>query len=465
MQTMFDAATYTQRRAALMARMQRGLLLFPGNLDSPMNYAGNLYPFWQDRTFLYYFGLNEPGLAAVIDVEAGRAILFGDDATVDDVMWTGPVPPLAEQARAVGVTETAPAAGLETVVQEALRQKRPVHFLSPYRMDLALKMEAWLGIRASRLRDHASKPLIQAVVAQRSVKSADEVAEIEQAIGISRDMYALAMQRIRPGVVEREVVGAIEACATAQGSTISFPIIFSIRGETLHNHRHNNRMQAGDLALLDSGVTSPRGYASDLTRTFPVNGRFTDRQRAVYQTVLDAQEAAIAALRPGVQYRDVHLTASRVLAEGLKTLGLLKGDVDEAVAAGAHAICFPHGLGHMMGLDVHDMENLGEDYVGYTPDMSRSTQFGLAHLRLAKALEPGYVVTVEPGLYFIPALIDQWQAEGRHADFINYAAFEAFRGFGGVRIEDDVLVTTDGYRVLGPPVSKTVADVEAGMQG
>lgn len=462
---MFDAATYADRRTALIARMQTGLLLFPGNLDSPMNYAGNLYPFWQDRTFLYYFGLNEPGLAAVIDVDAGRSILFGDDPTVDDVVWTGPVPPLAEQARAVGVTETVPAARLEAVLHEALRQKRPVHFLPPYRMDLALKLEALLGIRASRLPDHASKPLIQAIVAQRSVKTAAEVAEIEQAIGVSRDMYALAMQRIRPGVVEREVVAAIEACATAQGSSISFPIIFSIRGETLHNHRHDNRMQAGDLALLDSGAHSPRGYASDLTRTFPVSERFNDAQRAVYQTVLDAQEAAIAALRPGVLYRDVHLLACRVLAEGLKSLGLLKGDVDEAVAAGAHALCFPHGLGHLMGLDVHDMENLGEDYVGYTPDLPRSTQFGLSYLRLAKAVEPGYVLTVEPGLYFIPTLIDQWQAEGRHKDFLNYAAFEAFRGFGGVRIEDDVLITPDGHRVLGPPVPKTVAAVEAGMQG
>jgi Xaa-Pro aminopeptidase len=458
---MFDASTYIARRDRLAADLGSGLVLLLGNSEAPMNYADNQYPFRQDGSFLYFLGLNGPDLAALIDVEARETTVYGDELTIDDIVWMGPQPTIAEQAARAGVTRTAARAVLGEALCKAAGQGRAVHLLPQYRGENLLAIERLLGIRAAEVNASASVALAKAVVAQRSVKSLEEVLEIEKALEITREMHLLAMHLARPGVYEREVAGAMEGLALERGGRLSFPIIFSIHGETLHNHRHGNKMEAGQLAVNDSGAESGMGYAGDVTRTIPIGGRFAGPRRDLYEAVLHAQVRAIDAIAPGVPYRDVHLQAARDMVVALTALGCMQGDPDEAVAAGAHALFFPHGLGHMMGLDVHDMEGLGENYVGYDDTFQRSTQFGLRSLRLAKALQPGYVLTVEPGLYFIPTLIDRWQAEGRHASFINYATVDRFRDAGGIRIEDNVLVTETGGQVLGTLIPKQTAEVEA----
>jgi len=462
---MFDPAIYRERRNRLKKDVGSGLILLLGNDEVGMNYAANTYHFRQDSTFLYFFAVDLPGLAALIDIDRNTETLFGDDLTVADIVWTGPQPTIAEQAKAAAVAATAPASDLEKRIADAIAQGRRVHVLKPYRAEHTLKITALLGIKPTMVTSYRSEPLHKAVVAQRNVKSAHEVSEIEQAIGVSRQMYLAAMAAAKPGKYEYEVVSEIIRVAKANGHDLSFPIICSVHGETLHNHHHGNLMQQGDVMVLDSGVETPMKYASDITRTIPVGGTFTPQQRQIYEMVLRAQLAAIKAIKPGVPYRDVHLLAARSFATDLNAAGLMKGDVDEAVAAGAHALFFPHGLGHMIGLDVHDQENIGEAYVGYEPGVERSTQFGLGYLRLARPLKPGFVLTVEPGLYFIPQLIDQWKAEKRNAAFINYKEVEKFRNARGYRIEDNVLVTKSGNRVLGPPIPKTVADVEAACKG
>ena len=458
---MFDRSTYVHRRAELKRRLGSGIALLLGNTESPMNYPANPYPFRQDGTFLYYIGLNEPRLAAVVDVDADATTLFGDDATMDDVVWTGPQPTVAERAERVGIASTAPLADLADTLSAAQRDGRPIHFLPPYRAEHQATLHNLLGIHSDTLSHSVSDAFIDAVVAQREHKTQAEVEEIEAAVAISHAMHTTAMRETRPGRQEQEVVGEVTGVMRARGGHFSFPMIFSTDGQTLHNHHYGNRMATGQLVVHDSGTTSPEHYASDITRTIPVGGRFTDRQRPLYQAVLDAQLAAIDGMRPGVAFKDLHLTAARVLTTALADLGLMRGDTDEAVAAGAHALFFPHGLGHLMGLDVHDLEGLGEDRVGYGDAFARSDQFGLAFLRFARTLEPGHVLTVEPGLYFIPELIDSWKAEGRHAAFIDYDAIDDYRDGGGIRIEDDVLVTDSGHRVLGPPIPKTVDEVEA----
>lgn len=461
---MFDKEIYVQRREELKKQISGGILLFLGNDESPMNYPGNPYPFRQDSTFLYYFGMeDDPGLAAVIDLEAGTETLFGYDYTVDDVVWMGPQPTLKERAQRIGVAHSRPIGELADFIQTAIGRGRTVHFLPQYRPENVLKLQSLLGIHPDLLNNYVSEEFIKAVVAQRSVKHPEEIAEIEKALEISYKVHLFAMHNIRPGRYEREIAGAIEGMALALGGRLSFPIIFSVHGETLHNHHHRNRMKEGEMAVNDCGGEAASGYAGDITRTLPVGGKFSDRQRQIYEIVLKSQLAAIDAIEPGMKYRDVHLLTARVIADGLKELGLMKGDMEDAVAQGAHALFFPHGLGHMMGLDVHDMENLGEDYVGYDEETERSDQFGLAYLRLAKKLQPGYVLTVEPGIYFIPELIDQWKSAGKFTEFIDYDKVEEYRGFGGIRIEDDVLVTEEGHRVLGKPIPKTVEEVEKEM--
>jgi Xaa-Pro aminopeptidase len=458
---MFEASTYTARRNRLAADLGSGLVLLLGHAEAPMNYADNQYPFRQDASFLYFLGLNRPDLAALIDADTGETVVFGDELTLDDIVWMGPQPTIAEQAARAGVTWTAPRAALGEALCKAASQGRAVHYLPQYRADNLLAIERLLGVRAADVNASASVPLAKAVIAQRSVKSLEELLEIEKALEITREMHLLAMRLARPGVYEHEVAGAIEGLALAKGGRLAFPVIFSVHGETLHNHHHGNRMDAGQMAVNDSGAEAASGYAGDITRTIPVGGRFVGAQRDLYEAVLRAQVSAINAIRPGVRYLDVHLQAARDMAVSLTALGCMQGDPDEAVAAGAHALFFPHGLGHMMGLDVHDMEALGEHLVGYDDTVARSTQFGLKSLRLAKALQPGHVLTVEPGLYFIPTLIDRWQAERRHASFIDYATVNRFRNAGGVRIEDNVVVTEAGGRVLGAPIPKQVGDVEA----
>ena len=457
---MLATDTYIERRRQLMEAMGSGLILFLGHDESPMNYADNPYPFRQDSSFLYYFGIDSPGLAGLIDVDSDTASLFGDDASLEEIVWTGPQPTLAELGAQVGVADCQPLSKLETVVGEGTDMGRSVHFLPPSRAEAILKTETLLKIPSSDVGQCVSRELIRAVVEQRLLKTDEEVTEIEKALAVAADMHVLAMRMSRPGMKEQEVVGAIDGLVSSHGSALAFPIIFSKHGEVLHNHKHGNTLETGDLVILDAGANSQTHYASDITRSFPIGAPFDDRQKQVYETVLRAQMDSIAAVEPETRFEDVHLLASKRLTEGLQEMGLMKGGVEESVTAGAHALFFPHGLGHMMGLDVHDMEGLSEDLVGYGDEAERSPQFGRRSLRLARALKPSFVVTIEPGLYFIPDLIDQWREENRHPDFIEYENLDSWKDFGGVRIEDDVLVTADGHRVLGEPIPKTVEDVE-----
>ena len=458
---MFTAQTYRERRTRLKKDVGSGLLLFLGNDEVGMNYAGNSYPFRQDSTFLYFWAQDQPGLAALIDIEADTDTLVGDDQEVADVVWSGPLPTLTDRGAKAGVTSHAPLSALADRLAAAIRQGRQVHFLSPYRPEHAEKLSALLGLHTTVVKHYRSEAFHKAVIAQRSYKTPEEVADIDAAVNVSRDMYAAAMRTVAPGQREYEVVAEIAKVAMAHGCRFSFPPICSVHGETLHNPHYRNQLQDGDVMVLDSGAETANYNASDITRTIPVNGTFSAQQRQIYEMVLRAQMAAIAAVKPGVRYLDVHLLAARSFATDLSAAGLMRGNVDEAVAAGAHALFFPHGLGHMMGMDVHDMENLEEHLVGYGDGLTRSAQFGLAYLRLARTLEPGFVLTVEPGLYFIPALIDQWKADGTNAAFLNFAEIEKFRDARGYRIEDDLLVTDTGNRVLGDPIPKTVSDVEA----
>lgn len=458
---MFPAQVYIDRRAILRRAFSTGLLLFPGHGESPMNYRGNTYPFRQDSSFLYYFGLDQPGLAVLIDLDAGREIIFGADPSVDDIVWTGPLPSVADLAAQVGIHETAPPAALAALLSQSCAQGRPVHFLPPYRAEQQLQLAQWLGQSPAQIAGLASVPLVKAVVAQRAFKSPAEVAQIEQALDVTHAMQTLAMSLARPGVTEWAVAGAMEGLVASRGLGLAFPTIFTVHGETLHNMARDRVLRPGDLAVNDCGATSPLHYAGDITRTLPIGGRFNPRQREIYQIVLDAQQRAIAMATPGVEFRDVHRAAAETLVSGLIDLGLMRGPAPDAVAAGAHTLFFPCGVGHMMGLDVHDMESLGEDYVGYTDAVRRNPEFGWKWLRLARALEPGFVVTVEPGIYFIPVLLDRWRAEKKCSDFIDYDRFEQYRDFGGIRLEDDVLVTPDGHRVLGPAIPRTADEVEA----
>jgi len=460
---MFEPNVYRQRRRRLKKMVKTGLIVLPGNGDLPMNYPANTYSFRQDSTFLYFFGLDTPGLNAILDADEGRDVVYGDDIGLEDIIWMGHLPRIKDRARSAGVTDTAPAARFEEAVQRALAGGRKVHFLPPYRPEVAALLSRLLEVSPENLKAEASETLIKAVVALRIVKSPAEVREIEKALAISSRMYREAMKMIRPGVPESEVAGKLVGLAHSGGSGTAFPTILTVNGQILHNHDHSHIMRRGRMVVIDAGAESLSHYASDITRTLPVSGTFTTRQREIYEIVLNAQETAVASMRPGVLYRDVHLKASRVIASGLKELGLMKGDVDEAVAAGAHALFFPHGLGHQLGLDVHDMENLGENFVGYDDRIRRSDQFGLAYLRFARELRPGHVLTVEPGIYFIPVLAAKWKKEKKHPAFINHLKIRNHLDFGGIRIEDDVLITASGHRVLGPPIPKKVRDVEKAM--
>jgi len=461
---MFDAKTYAKRREILRKRLGSGLILFLGNEESPMNYADNMYGFRQDATFLYYFGLDTAGLAAVMDLDEKKDILFGNDVDITDIIWMGALPTMKERAALVGVKATAPVRELETVLAEATAKGRKIHLLPAYRPEHLLKLQALLGIMPAEAGSRVSLDLIRAVVAQREIKSEAEVKEIETALLTTYKMYDAAMRMAQSGVWEQAIAGRLEGIAAAAGGGIAFPIILSRNGQILHNHTHTNRLKKGDMMVVDAGSSSPDHYASDITRTIPIGGRFTSRQLDVYEIVRAANEIAISEIRPGRPYKEVHLLAAKTIAAGLKELGLMKGDVDAAVEAGAHALFFVHGLGHQLGLDVHDMENLGEDNVGYDETVRRSAQFGLRGLRMAKTLKPGHVITDEPGVYFIPALIDKWKAEKQHLDFINYSKLDAYRTFGGIRIEDNVLVTKDGCRVLGKKIPKTPVALAAAIK-
>jgi len=457
---MFNAETYKQRRKILGEKVGNGLILMPGNDDSPMNYADNSYPFRQDSSFLYYFGIDVPGLAAVIDIDNQREILFGDDYTIDDIVWTGPQPTIAERAFLSGIAESQPMVKLYTILKEAQASRKAIHFLPPYRPANKIKILRLLNIRPDQVNLHASQELTRAVISQREIKSAEEIAEIETAVSLSVDMHIAAMKTARPGIPEAEVAARVYEVALQKNCGISFPIIATVNGQTLHNHYHGNPLKKGDLFLLDAGCETQMHYAGDLSSTFPVDTHFTPRQKEIYQANVLASRAAVSAIAPGVPFRDVHFAACRSIVNSMKELGFMTGDTDEAVAAGAHALFFPHGIGHMMGLDVHDMEDLGEVWVGYDGE-PKSTQFGLKSLRLAKPLRPGHVFTIEPGIYFIPELIDIWKAENKFSNFINWEKVETYKNFGGIRNEENYLVTNTGYIRLGKAKPMTIEEVEA----
>ena len=461
---MFPATVYSDRRAKLRARLSGGILLFTGNREVPFNYPANTYSFRQDSNFSYYFGLDHPDLAAVIDLDNGRETIFGNDVDIDDIIWMGKQPTMREQAALVGVGHTEPLAGLAEVIRAARLQGRQIHYTPPYRGESILWLSDLLEVKHSEVRAGASESLIKAIIEQRMQKDALEVAEIEKVVDVARIMHTTAIKMAKPGVVEREIAGTIEGIALTHCGPVSFPVILTINGQTLHNHYHGNVLSEGRMLVIDAGCENDMHYSSDITRTVPVGGKFSERQKGIYETVLHANLAAIAAVKPGVRFRDIHLLAATEIARGLTRLGIMKGDPEEAVQKGAHTLFFPHGLGHPLGLDVHDLEGMGENLIGYDEETTRSKEFGLAFLRFGRRLREGFVMTIEPGIYFIPDLIDIWQKENKLAEFINYDVVETYRDFGGIRIEDDVLVTSDGVKVLGTPIPKTVAEIEEIMR-
>ena len=462
---MFETSVYKNRRARLKEKVKSGLVLILGNGEAPANYTDNTYKFRQDSSFLYFFGLNQPGFAGVIDIDSGDEYIFGNDVDMDDIIWMGPQPSVKDMAARVGVSKTAPFARLADCMKTAISQGRRIHFLPPYRFRNMLLLEELLGIRPALVKNYASLELIKAVVDLRSVKEPCEIEEITKACNIGYEMHTAAMRNCKPGVKEQYIAGLIEGIAASYGSMVSFPVILSQNGETLHNHDHSQILQEGRMMLTDAGAEEVSHYCSDFTRTVPVGGKFLTRQKEVYNIVLAANNKAIEIAKPGVTYQYVHLEVCKVLAQGLKDLGLMKGDVNEAVAAGAHALFMPHGLGHMMGLDVHDMEDLGQIYVGYDDETRPIDQFGTSSLRMGRRLQEGFVITDEPGCYFIPALIDQWRAQGMHKEFLNYDNIETFKDFGGIRLEDDILIIPGGSRFLGDKRTPiTVEEVEEIMR-
>ncbi len=461
---MFKAEVYTNRRNLLRKHLSEGLALLPANNESPMNYPANTFHYRQDSSFLYFFGLDQPGVAGVIDFESGEDYLFGDDLSLDDIIWMGHLPSMKSLGEKVGIGNILSYAKLEEYLRNAMQKGRTIHYLPPYRDDTMLEISRLTNLPWDQVKSKASLELIRGVIALRSIKEPVEVEEIIRAVDISYDMHTTVMKMAYPGIYEREIAGRIEGIALSHGSMTAFPVILSMDGQTLHNHYHGNILEEGRLMVTDAGAETVNHYSGDITRTVPVGGKFSQQQMEIYEIVLKAEVSSIDQIKPGVAYREIHMDAARIITSGLKELGLMKGDVEEAVAAGAHAMFFPHGLGHMLGMDVHDMEGLGENHVGYTKEIKRSDQFGTAYLRLGKKLQTGYVLTVEPGIYFIPALIDRWKSEGLFTAFINYEKAGSYKGFGGIRIEDDVLVTDKACKVLGKPIPKTVEEVENTMK-
>ena len=456
---MFSPRTYRDRREVLKARLATGLILLFGNEESPMNYTDNTYPFRQDSTFLYYFGIQRPGLIAFIDVDNDREILFGREYTVEDWVWMGPQPTLTALAEKCGVDRVHSIDQISLMLERAKKSGQIIHFLPLYRPENKIKLQVLTGIAPEEVAAKCSIDLVRAVIQQREFKTAEEIEQISQAVDVTVDMHVAAMRCARPGMTEAEVTAEIHKVALAAGGNLSFPIIATINGQTLHNHYHGNTLKSGDLLLIDAGYENAMGYAGDLSSTFPVSRRFTTEQKDIYQLTLEAHEAAIQALGLGIPFLNAHLAACSTIFDGLKAMGLTKGNTDDAVTAGAHALFFPCGTGHMMGLDVHDMEDLGEVWVGYE-GQPKSTQFGLKSLRLAKPLQPGHVVTIEPGIYFIPELMDLWHSDNKFNEFINWEKLQAFRNFGGIRNEEDFVMTSDGARLLGKPKPKTISELE-----
>lgn len=457
---MFSKNTYKERRAMLQQKVGKGLIFLLGNEESSMSYKDNWYPFRQDSSFLYFAGLDKANLALIIDIDDNKEILIGDEATIDDVIWMGHLESIQDLANKSGIKETLSWKELAGYLIKKKSSGQHIHFLPPYRPEHSETLSAILAIDYRDVKEKASVDLIKAIVSLRSVKSDEEIKEINKAVNVTNKMQLAAIESAQAGMTEAQIAGQLQAIAISEGGNLAFPTILTTHGETLHIHYSSNKVSRSDMILCDCGAETAMHYAGDLTRTFPVSRNFSAVQKEAYQVVLAAQNAAANALRPGVQFRDVHLLACEKLVEGLQQMGLMKGDIDEAVNAHAHTLFFQCGLGHMLGLDTHDMENLGEEYVGYTDSLKKSTVFGLKSLRLGRTLETGFVLTVEPGLYFIPTLIDLWKAEGKHKNFINYDAVEKFKSFGGIRIEEDFVITSNGSQRLGDPLIKDIHDIE-----
>lgn len=463
---MFDKATYVCRRAKLKELVKSGIIILFGNNESPCNCPANGYsPFRQDSSFLYYFGLNRDGLVGVIDVDNDTETLIGNDIDIEDIVWFGSVDSVHDMAESVGVSNYAPMKALKTICNEAIKLKRRIHFLPPYRFDIKLQIFNLLGIHPVQQKESASIDLIKAVVKMRSTKEQQEIEELERAAEIGYMMHTTAMRLVKPGLTEKYVAGQVDGIAYSYGAMPSFPTIFSQHGEIMHGNPSMAELESGRLVLCDCGGETINNYCSDNTRTFPVNGKYTQRQLEIYSIVEECHDYVLDVARPGVKYMDVHFAVCRLMTERLKELGLMKGDVDEAVTAGAHAMFLPHGLGHMMGMDVHDMESFDQINVGFDEETRpRLDQFGTNCLRMGRRLEEGFVVTDEPGIYFIPALIDDWKKSGHCAEFLNFDKLETYKDFGGIRIEDDVLITKDGCRFIGEKrIPYHPKDVEAFM--
>lgn len=456
---MIDTSTYINRRDRLKKQVGFGIIMLLGNDESSINFADNWYPFRQDSSFLYFTGLKKPHLLLIIDIDENEEILFGTDPDIDDIIWTGKVPSLKEWADRAGIPKIREFKDLPHYLSGIINS-RTIHYLPSYRPEHVLKLQKWLGWKPHHIKQNVSKDLIRAVVQQRNIKTDNELAEIEEAVTITAEMHLEAMRVTRPGMKEYEIMSRVNQKALEYGGQLSFPIILTKHGEILHNHSYHHTVREGDMILCDAGAENNSGYAGDLTRTFPVGEQFTETQRRFYNIVLEAQKASVDKLKPGILFKEVHLAACRTLVEGLKDIGLMKGNSEDAVAEGAHTLFFQCGLGHLMGLDVHDMESLGEEYVGYSDEIQKSNVFGLKSLRLGRPLQEGFVLTVEPGIYIIPDLIELRQKENKYDAFVNYDLLEEYLNFGGVRVEDDYVITKDGARLLGPPLPRTADEIE-----
>ncbi|MCK9204258.1 MAG: aminopeptidase P family protein [Bacteroidales bacterium] len=461
---MFSSDVYIERRKKLRPGLPGGIVLFIGNQEVPFNYPANTYAFRQDSNFSYFFGLDHPDLVGLIDLDHDQEWIFGNDIDIDDIIWMGKQPTIKDQAALVGIVHSAPLKELKEVIRTACNQGRPIHFAPPYRGETILWLSDLLGIHHLEVGKRVSEPLVKNIIRLRMKKEAREISEIEKMVDVAYQMHTTAMKMAKPGIVEQEISGIIEGIAIAFGGAVSFPVILSINGQTLHNHNHGNTLKEGRMLVTDAGCENNFHYSSDITRTVPVGGVFNARQKGIYEVVLAANLKGIEAMKPGVPFRDVHLLAATEIARGLTALGIMKGNPEEAAAKGAHTLFFPHGLGHPLGLDVHDLEGMDENLVGYDNETIRSKEFGFSSLRFGRKLQEGFVMTIEPGIYFIPELINIWKRENKFAEFINYPVVEAYRDFGGIRIEDDVLVTADNHRVLGRPIPKTIQEIEEIMK-
>ena len=450
----FSTDTYKIRRQYLRQRMGSGKLFLMGNEESSMNYKDNCYRFVQDSTFLYYFGINQPGLYAMIDAEGGEDIIFGNELSIDDIIWTGPLPTLKERAESVGVLKVRPPHEIKNQIDKSTL------FLPPYRPEHRFKINEIFDVPFEQIDEKISLDLLLMISEQRSIKSEEEINQMHEACTFSGEAHKALMRSATSEMYEHQLVGIFEKVGMDRNVHTGYPTICSINGQVLHNHHYHNKLKKGRLVLVDGGLNSSGGYAGDLTRTFPVDVAFTSRQKDIYNVVYEGFMHAVDIGKPGMLFRDLHLQTAVRLTEGMIALGIMKGNAEDAVADGAHTLFFPHGLGHLIGLDVHDLENFGEEHIGYLPDLQKSKEFGLKSLRLGKAMKEGYTVTIEPGIYFIPELMAKKKADGLHSDFINYEKVAQYSDFGGIRLEDNFVMRSSGFEKLGNYLARSIEEIE-----